>query len=223
MLSSVRSSLLTCADILQNNVVPYFELHKEYSASDLSAITAQFLTLQTSLLTLDNSIKDEYLNFPKNLLLEYVVSQNCTSVDFTDLLDLNTHKRYRIEIDIVNSTASAMSLRVFINGDTVLTNYYNQWGSFANTSVAGSRVNSANILSFDANSVCTGNYVLSMTDGYASIVGSFLKGVGSAVQLLPSSTSKTAKVSNVTGLTFTSNVSNSIGIGSKFRIYRGDV
>lgn len=223
MLTDVKNTLSIVSQILSNDVLPYFDIHKEMTATDLSAITAQFLNLQSTIMNLNQSITDEYANFPKNLFLEYVVTSNCTSIDFSNLLDLNAHKSYRIEIEIVNATASAMSLRAFINGDTVLTNYYNQWGSFANTTVAGSRVNTANILSFDANSVCTGNYVLSMTDGYVSIVGSFLKGIGSAVQLIPSSTSKTAKVSNVTCLTFTSSVALSIGIGSKIRIYRGDV
>ena len=160
--------------------------------------------------------------FANSLLYEAVVTGSAvTSIDFP-LLDINTHKSYRVEIEIVGS-ASVTNIYMFVNGDTAITNYYSQ-GIFANaTSFTGGRNNEPRIgntgnedyqkinvaVSLISSKVCyntLGNY-----SDDSSIQGSIFYGT------------KTATVTNITQLTFTSSVASAIGVGSKIRIYRGDV
>jgi hypothetical protein len=61
MLSDVKNALAIATSILQNDVVPYFDFHKELSATDLSAITAQFLTIQTAILQCDQTLDSTVL------------------------------------------------------------------------------------------------------------------------------------------------------------------
>lgn len=223
MLTDVKNTLSIVSQILSNDVLPYFDIHKEMTATDLSAITAQFLNLQSTLINLNQSITDEFANFPKNLLLEYVVTSNCTSIDFSNLLDLNTHKSYRIECDFINASVSAVSIYSFINGDTVLTNYYNQWGAFVATASSSSRVNYPQLVGLSASSFASVYCDLRLVNLYPRLTGVITKDLASAIQVAITSVGKSAQVSNVTRLTFTASVANSIGIGSKIRIYRGDL
>lgn len=61
MLNDVKNTLSFVAQILQNDVLPYFDIHKELSASDISAITAQFLTVQTALIQCDQTLESTVL------------------------------------------------------------------------------------------------------------------------------------------------------------------
>lgn len=57
MLNDVKNTLSVVTQILANDVLPYFDIHKELSASDISAITSQFLTVQTALIQCDQTLE----------------------------------------------------------------------------------------------------------------------------------------------------------------------
>lgn len=161
-----------------------------------------------------------------SLLAEYTVTGAArttidTLADMGITLDINTHKNYRVEIELINATASGADISCFVNGDTVLTDYYTTYIQFT-TAVSGGRLNSPRIAWLPPSSNSCYTSVISLV-GYP-----IFKTHG--IQLPTSScvedlftTAKTATVANITQLTFTSSVAGAIGIGSKIRIYRGDI
>lgn len=158
----------------------------------------------------------------KGLLAEYEVTGSArTSIDFSGL-DINTHKSYRIEIELYVASV-APAIYCFVNNDTTITNYYFQiWGGNA-AAFTGARANNPTVQSIGiaGNHACNLNCVRSngtpiFTGIYSSQLGTTLIGYNVLMY-------KTSTVTNITQLTFTSSVTNAIGIGSKIRIYRGDV
>lgn len=56
-LTEIQNTLSVVTQILQNDVLPWFDVSRSsLSASDLSAILSQFLTVQSQLITLNNGI-----------------------------------------------------------------------------------------------------------------------------------------------------------------------
>lgn len=159
----------------------------------------------------------------KSLLVEYTVTGSAvTSIDFSGL-DINTHKSYRIEIEWNNISGSAVNLYAFINGDATVTNYYSQLFDSNGVTSAGVRYNTASLACPSANEKVSINAGISINQGYVTTRSFATRGVGSTVLTELISISKTATVTNITQLTFTASVASSIGVGSKIRLYRGDV
>ncbi|WP_067176968.1 hypothetical protein [Sulfurospirillum sp. UCH001] len=160
----------------------------------------------------------------KALLAEYVVTGSAvTSIDFTGL-DINTHKSYRVEISIANATANSSGLYCFINGDTNLTNYYRELVQFDGTTIGANRANNPQIITLQpSSSLSLTSNVQRGDNGYARAINFGNSSNGSSILKEDSTLVKTATVSNITQLTFTTSVVNAIAIGSKIRIYRGDV
>ncbi len=70
-----------------------------------------------------------------------------------------------------------------------------------------------------------GNYVgkVSLTNGYTYITGKYGRSVGSGITEEVLTMSKVATVANITQLTFTTSTASAFDIGTKIRIYRGDM
>lgn len=158
------------------------------------------------------------------LLAEYVVTGSAvTSIDFTGL-DINTHKSYRIEMELINATASGADIYMFANGDTVNTNYYTQALNTSGTVVNVERVNFPRISSMAANQSGLGVVGTIFRHSNTSMTARFngMYNVGASSDIYDTSWWKSSST-NITQLTFTASVASSIGVGSKIRIYRGDV
>jgi len=160
----------------------------------------------------------------KGLLAEYVVTGSpITSIDFSNL-DINTHKSYRVEISIANATANSSGLYCFINGDTNLTNYYRELVQFDGTTIGANRANNPQIITLQpSSSLSLTSNVQRGDNGYARAINFGNSSNGSSVLKEDSTLIKTATVANITQLTFTTSVAGAIAVGSKIRIYRGDV
>lgn len=157
----------------------------------------------------------------KGLLAEYTVSGSAvTSIDFSGL-DINTHKSYRVEIEMV--TMSACVLYCFVNADTTVTNYYTQTSGGGATAWSGGRYNTPATITASATGNHIGNFSVERVNGVPNFVGIGSSQLGTTPVFYNFFTLKTATVANITQLTFTSSVASAIGVGSKIRIYRGDV
>lgn len=156
----------------------------------------------------------------KGLYTEFTVVDNpTTSINFSGL-DINTHKSYRVEIDNVSNGASYIAL--FVNGDNTQTNYYTQQIFVTSATVVGININ-ASRFGYQA-----------AEDNLATVSATIHKGANGLVtfeslcscdrnESACSFGRKTGTVTNVTQLTFTHTLTNGFGVGSKIRIYRGDV
>lgn len=163
------------------------------------------------------------IGYGNSLLAEYVVTGSAvTSINFSGL-DINTHKSYRIEVELLNATASSATISCFVNNDTSGGNYYTQELNVSGSSVVGARTNAAYICALDASSFVSATQFVSRTNGYAGIKSFVSRLSGTSLTRDDYYMVKSATVTNITQLTFVSSVASSIGIGSKIRIYRGDI
>jgi len=154
------------------------------------------------------------------LVASAVVSGSAvTSVQFTGL-DLNTDKDWVLVSIIINATASAADVRLFVNGDTTATNYRASahWfysGGHDKASVDGPTF--ANVLaSKHLYSVCN----ISIANGYPSFLSRTIKGGDASAVAQDWGGYKEDTEANVTQLDITSTVASSIAVGSEFRLYR---
>lgn len=169
-------------------------------------------TLKTYFDTLYNSLVAEYT----------VTGAAVTSINFTGL-DLNTHKSYRIEVEFLNATASGVSVAMFANGDTTATNYYAQRLYSAGATSVSVNGNNAYILYMQTSQPLKGDISIADTPSTLNATSNSAQGNTTGLVREMIAWAKTTAVANLTQLTFVASVASSIGIGSKIRIYRGDV
>lgn len=86
MLTDIKSTLAFITGIMTDEVIPYFDANRAYSASDLSAVNSLFLTLQNKLIDLDTKIDSDYTiieqslsNIPSSSTLEPIITRSSTS------------------------------------------------------------------------------------------------------------------------------------------------
>lgn len=172
----------------------------------------------------DGVVAKENLGTANSLLAEYEVTGSpASSIDITGL-DLNTHKSYRLEIEFINATAGSVSIYAYVNNDTTATNYYMQYVyRSASAAAAANRNNNPDILTTGANGRTSSVGFVQMVDGYTTIISHNTDNIGTSVAFKQQNLAHTVQQSNLTQLTLTATVASSLGVGTKVRIYRGDV
>lgn len=153
-----------------------------------------------------------------SLIAEHVVSGSAvTSIDIAGL-DINAHNGYRIEIEIAGGVSTALSM--YINGDTTPTNYYQETLQATGATVGSSNNNNA-VITSGAYAFIKG--AMALIGGIMRYTGTAIVGTTTGMYVYNKSLGKTASVANITQITLIASVASAIGIGSKVRIYRGDV
>lgn len=163
------------------------------------------------------------VNAPLGLLYETVVTGAAQTSITIPSLDIVTHKDYRIEIEVFNPTASAVTLKLYTNGDVTAANYAAQSVLSSSTTTTSAATADALIGYVDASSRSLTNANLSLsTDSYYRWTALCSRGSMTLPTLSTISGIKKATITNLTSLTLTASVASSIGIGSRIRIFRGD-
>jgi len=153
-----------------------------------------------------------------------VTGSDVTTITFTGL-DMNTHKSYRIEIEHFSEATTGGIVSMYANNDTTATNYYNGYVFGVATAVTGARNNDATITSAAANSrTYTAIDVGYATGLYVIAHSRCNQNIGANTNFLGYTWSKTSPVTtNLTRLDFTAGIASGLRVGTKIRIYRGDV
>jgi hypothetical protein len=176
--------------------------------------------------------KEIFLTAPANifdsgLLWEYEVTGAAeSSIDTGAILDINTHRSYRIEVEVYNPTGTPANLACLVNGDTTTTNYHIEFFNANSTTLGGGR---ANINSIGNTPAAASTYItcsLTLSQQGVGRNPRFLahecRNLGASVLLGSIAMTHNVAQSNITQLTFSPNVASSLGVGTKIRIYRGD-
>lgn len=156
-----------------------------------------------------------------SLLAEYVVgTTGVKSIDFSGL-DINTHKSYRVEADIKPDGEGVLC--TYVNNTLTDTDYYTQrvWGDA--TSVSASRYNSPWVGFVYSGEISNNTINIRLCGDKYTFSNNTNKRIGNAQDIQLFSGSCFANFTNITQLTFTLGGSIDFSIGSKIRIYRGDV
>lgn len=211
-------------DVISETVQPLYIGGKLADGSDAKLTVATDGSISTATPLTVPSLTVNSKPVMSSLLASYTVTGSAvTSIDFSGL-DINTHKSYRVEIDWFNASAGNTRMEMFVNGDMTTTNYYEQTMTASSSTIGGGRYNDAGI----CYSPSTGNLVkaivfVGLVLGYPHSNSFSAENVGSTMQIEMKGHSKTTTVANITQLTFTTVAASAIGVGSKIRIYRGDV
>lgn len=151
---------------------------------------------------------------------EIIVSSPTTSVSFTGL-NISKDDDYMLVSDIYNSSASYYDYNLYVNGNTVATNYYYEWLLSNGTSVTSGRINSS--APFGANATSRGFSLsrLKLTNsGYFTYQTNETRMVGtSSLHDVPTVGTSTFTMSLITSLSIVC-ASSAIGVGSRFTLYK---
>ena len=151
---------------------------------------------------------------------EVEVSSDCTYVDFTGL-DGNSAWFYILLATTRNPTSSEAWCDIFVNGDTDNTHYYAQKLHVCGTNDDKERHNDARLIHAYANNRGFSKAVIFKDpDGYFKWRAELILSTGSDVRLYSIAGSKTATIDNITSLRIQARISNAIGAGSKFILFK---
>jgi len=152
---------------------------------------------------------------------EINVATNTTTITVTGL-DILTDKFYELLFAMKNPTASHSPIALYINGDTVDTNYYTQVLNAGGTTLSAGRYNDNVVWVAYAGYNCFLRATLVLApDGYTTIKSLFNYAGGSGITLSYRLAQHTVAQTNVTRFDITADVTGAIGAGSKLQIYGG--
>jgi len=196
-----------------------FELLADISAHDV-AEAVHGLTTGEYLAKTDRA---DQLVERMRLIKEVEAETDLTEIELTGL-DIKAHKFYLLIAVIKNPQASNSFIHLFVEGDEVKTNYYNQFLYDSHTTISSYRENFPALFYVYAGnrsfSVC---YIELDPDGYFRYYSLNVRRTGSGVESILWSGCKTATITNITKLKIKANVTNAIGKGSKFMLLAGKV
>jgi hypothetical protein len=148
-----------------------------------------------------------------------------TSVTISGL-DINTVGTYILYCTIKNVSAGVRLARIYINGDTTVTNYHSQRFTSSSTTNTGVRVNSPNFTDIDAsgNDGYTYSEISIALDsrGITRIISKSCDMTGANVKIDDAVITYNTVIANVTSITVDLDAATSIGIGSNFLLVRAN-
>jgi hypothetical protein len=158
--------------------------------------------------------------------MTYIGSATVTGAAATTLsisgLNLDVDTRYEISFEGANATGSATTLSLYFNSDTTATNYDVESVGFAGATTTPARANSSVFGQMAATSG-TASVDMILTKGQdgkpsARIVAR--EDITTAIRLRSCSQMWRTSGTNVTGITITASVANSLAIGSIIRVWK---
>jgi hypothetical protein len=166
---------------------------------------------------------DNKIDYYEQIASEIVSGAAVTSIQFTGL-DLDTDGHYLIRLFFTNATGSDSAVYLEVNGDTTLTNYYNQALQAAAAGASAARINSPQVgfMKGAAGKECIMDlhlYKKASINPYCNVVGTYTDGGASTIILLNKSWVHN-NTTNVTSIELVGSVASSIAIGSHVTVYK---
>lgn len=134
-------------------------------------------------------------------------------------LDLSAYKAFLVTFALDNATGSSGALSLFYNSDTTATNYQRQRISATSTTVAGGRSNDPALDNLVANETNTGYAWISNDRDGKPRAWVFSSSAAPASVALIMQSIVWNSATNITGITISSSVANSLAIGSTFTVF----
>ena len=168
-------------------------------------------------LTRRSVVKNEYQK-----LADIIVSGS--AVTQVDISGLNIGKGEEVVLvsEIDNPTGSIPGFRLYANDNYTDTNYWTQALEANGTTITGARNNIASCLFAQANSKTFINVKIKLTNNgyYVLQLDGIINNGLSSMYMANRYTTSTFTLTSITSLRFYSTIANSIGIGSRFILYK---
>jgi hypothetical protein len=170
--------------------------------------------------SLPYAVPDVGANGAMTLVGTATVTGSAATVLTMSGLDLATDKRYIIELAFKNATASQSSVSLYYNGDTTAANYDAQFMTIDGATTTPLRVGSGLVFSVPASSVINSEMKIRHDlDGRARALITSNRGDATTL-LLQNVAHAYETVANVTSITFSGSVANSLAVGSYFKVWK---
>ena len=164
----------------------------------------------------------------KNILAGYeqvadiTVSTATTSVDFTGL-SIGKEDDYKLVSTVINGTSTnGVKLGLYFNSNVTDTNYYNQRLYASSTAYGGTRSNNNTLLYVDSysKSFCIDDIKLTNNEYIVQQI-SLTEKFDTSVPILNNyADTSTFTLTSITSLKVQASITNAIGIGSRFQLYK---
>lgn len=155
------------------------------------------------------------------LLADITVGTATTSVDITGL-NIGKGDEVLLVSSMNNVVANTSEARIFINGNTTVSNYYTQRIYAMSTSRGASRFNSSTAIINDNVDTTLAITTIKLTNsGFFVCQSQNSRKIGTGSLLLDDwYATSTFTVTSITSLKIESSLTNAIGIGSRFQLYK---
>jgi len=155
------------------------------------------------------------------VVADITVSTATTQVDITGL-NIDKTSEYRLVADITPSNSSTGEY-LYINGNAINSNYYNQRIKADTTTITASRENAPVLIDNEPtyNSVSYADLKLT-SSGFFAYQSKYIRSYnfGSSVVLTDRRGTSTFTTTSITQLTITATTTNGIGVGSRFQLIK---
>lgn len=195
-------------------------IEKWYCSSTvtLTSITSLKITASTAN-SIGISSRFQLYKLVAEKVADIIVSTATTSVDITGL-NIGKDGEYRLVSDF-NGLSSNNDTSLYFNNNTTSTNYYTQVSTANGTLVEALRNNTAIFSYLDASKVFSITNIKLTNSGYVVQQTSSNRFYGGAtLRLVNNYSTSTFTTSEITSLRISGAISNGIGIGSRFQLYR---
>lgn len=197
-------------------------LYNRYTTSTFTMASITSLTITTGLTPYIGAGSRFWLyKCTAEKVADVTISTATTSVDFTGL-NITKDSEYMLVSDINNTSASASTFNLYANSNTTATNYYQQYVSANSTSVTANRANTPEFSQANNAQKSLSIATIKLTNnGYFTFQSNNTLLYSSTVPILYNQYgTSTFTATSITQLTVTASVTNAIGIGSRFQLYR---
>lgn len=152
---------------------------------------------------------------------DIIIGSAVTNIDITGL-EIYKNSEYMLVSDISNSSATDASYRLLINGNTTVTNYYMQYLSSSSTSTSSGRANYPEFSWSPSGYRSSALTRLKLSNsGYFTAFSEITRKYNSTTLEIQSEIlSSTFTSTNITQIRISSTITNGIGIGSRFQLYK---
>lgn len=136
-------------------------------------------------------------------------------------LDLDTDGSYVVHIEVKNATGSAGNVALYYNADTSAGNYDTQLFLVLGGSTFAVRNNDANIIGLDAST--SGSAEVTVTRQVGGKICALVKGTrndGANLVMQDAGMQWRTTATNITGITLSSSVANSLAVGSNIQVWK---
>jgi len=154
---------------------------------------------------------------------EIDVSSDSDYVDITGL-DGNNEEFYILEATIKNPTGSNSEYHLFVEGDTTVTNYYNQYLDVDGTSTTPNRANNPSFAyALAGASTFAVVHITKSPTGYFHFTSHESRHQDNIFLCLRAGIKSNATISNITQLRIQAQQTGGIGTGSRFVLFRAKI
>lgn len=134
-------------------------------------------------------------------------------------LDLSSYKQFYVILSIKNAVASAATPSIYYNSDTTATNYRRQSLTSVSSTITAAQGNAANPFGLASSSYMEGVFTIQRDQqGYARMMGKTSESNGTALRQREMLTLYEVNA-NITGITISSDIANSLAVGSFFHVF----